>query len=360
MTLAICAVICGAESWTEIEDFSYAKEDFFSQILDLSNGIPSHDTFGRVFAALDSHAFAQGFNSWVKTLVADWKDDIIAIDGKTMRRCLDKANGKAAIHLVSAFSTQNSLVLGQVKVDEKSNEITAIPELLQQLVLSGCLVTIDAMGCQKTITHQIKEAGGDYVLSLKGNHAELFDDTQRYFDWCESRPEKKCQHSEVDGGHGRVERRVVEAVGVEWLESRSQWTGLQSLVKVHSERHIGDKVSCETRYFLSSLPAQKVERIANAVRSHWRVENSLHWCLDIAFMEDQQRMRTDNAASNMALLSKIALNLLKHTPSKVGIKSRRKRAGWDNSFLLQALGKASSIIWMRLPWGWLIIMSLFI
>lgn len=343
LTIAICAVICGAENWTEIEDFAYAKEDFSSQIIDLSNGIPSHDTFGRVFAAPAPRTFAEGFTAWVQTLVSYWSDDIVAIDGKTMRRSLDKANGKAAVHLVSAFSAHNRLVLSQVKVGTKSNEITAIPELLKRLTLSGCLVTLDAMGCQKKITSNIREAGADYVLSLKGNQRELFDDTQRYFDWCESHPEKKYRHDDTDAGHGRIERRVVETVDVEWLTSRALWTDLQSLVRVQSERHMGEKISYETRYFLSSLPASEVERIAHAVRAHWQVENGLHWCLDIAFSEDQQRMREGNAASNMALLSKIALNLLKHTKSKVGVKSRRKRVGWDNAFLLHAPGKASSI-----------------
>lgn len=214
LTIAICAVICGAENWTEIEDFAYAKEEFFSQIIDLSNGIPSHDTFGRVFAALDPRAFAEGFT------VSDWSDDIVAIDGKTMRRSLDKANGIAAVHLVSAFSAHNRLVLGQVKVGDKSNEITAIPELLKHLTLSGCLVTLDAMECQRKITSNIREAGADYVLSLKGNQRELFDDTQRYFDWCENHPEKKYLHDDTDAGHGRVERRVVETVDVEWLAYR--------------------------------------------------------------------------------------------------------------------------------------------
>lgn len=189
------------------------------------------------------------------------------------------------------------------------------------------------MGCQRKITSNIREAGADYVLSLKGNQRELFDDTQRYFDWCENHPEKKYLHDDTDAGHGRVERRVVETVDVEWLASRGLWADMQSLVRVQSERHVGEQISHETRYFISSLP----------VRAHWQVENGLHWCLDIAFSEDQQRMREGNAASNMALLSKIALNLLKHTKSKVGVKSRRKRAGWDNAFLLQALGKASSI-----------------
>ncbi|ECI8026993.1 ISAs1 family transposase [Salmonella enterica subsp. enterica serovar Ramatgan] len=214
LTIAICAVICGAENWTEIEDFAYAKEEFFSQIIDLSNGIPSHDTFGRVFAALDPRAFAEGFT------VSDWSDDIVAIDGKAMRRSLDKANGIAAVHLVSAFSAHNRLVLGQVKVGDKSNEITAIPELLKHLTLSGCLVTLDAMECQRKITSNIREAGADYVLSLKGNQRELFDDTQRYFDWCENHPEKKYLHDDTDAGHGRVERRVVETVDVEWLAYR--------------------------------------------------------------------------------------------------------------------------------------------
>lgn len=343
LTIAICAVICGAESWTEIEEFGCAKEAFFTRLLDMPNGVPSHDTFGKVFAALDTEAFAEGFTAWVRTLAVELGSDIVAIDGKTMRRSLDKANGKAAVHLVSAFASANGLVLGQVKVDDKSNEITAIPALLKRLALSGCLVTIDAMGCQKAIARQLHEAGADYLLSLKGNHGQLHDDVQRYFDYADSLPEPPPVHDDVDAGHGRIERRRVQCVAVNWLTERSQWPGLQSLVRVRSERHIGDKISHETRYFICSRPVDDLLRVAQAVRRHWSIENQLHWCLDIAFNEDQQRMRTGHAAANMALLNKIALNLLKHSASKVGIKGRRKRAGWDDRFLLTVLSAAGTI-----------------
>jgi predicted transposase YbfD/YdcC len=343
LTIAICAVICGAEGWTEVEEFGLAKAPFFAQLLDIPHGIPSHDTFGKVFAALDTEAFAEGFTAWISTLAVELGSDIVAIDGKTMRRSLDKANGKAAIHLVSAFACANRLVLGQVKVDDKSNEITAIPALLRRLVLTGCLVTIDAMGCQKTIASQLHDAGADYVLSLKGNHSLLHDDVQCYFDYLDTTATPPLIDEKVDGGHGRVERRRVQCVAVDWCAERGQWPGLQSFVRVHSERHIGDKVSHETRYFISSLPVADVARAAQAVRRHWQIENQLHWCLDIAFNEDQQRMRSGNAAANMALLNKIALNLLKHSQSKVGIKGRRKRAGWDDRFLLTVLSAAGSI-----------------
>lgn len=338
LTIAICAVIGGAEDWVSIEEFGNAKLDFFQQLLDLPHGIPSHDTFGRVFAALDTEAFAEGFSRWVATLAQSLGPDIVAIDGKTMRRSLDKANRKAAVHLVSAFAQANHLVLGQTKVETKSNEITAIPALLKQLALSGCLVTLDAMGCQKTIAEAIVDADADYLLSLKANHGNAFDEVREAFDYHEQTGRFGSAHETLDGEHGRIERRIVQTMSAEWFEESTQWKGLRSFVRVQSERHIGEQVSRQTRYFLSSLPAEEVQRAAEAVRGHWCIENQLHWCLDVAFNEDQQRMRSGNAAPNMALLSKIALNLLKHEKStKIGVKNKRLRAGWDERYLLKVL-----------------------
>ncbi|MEQ1967348.1 ISAs1 family transposase [Xenorhabdus nematophila] len=343
LTIAICAVICGAEGWVEIEEFGESKQDFFTQLLDLTNGIPSHDTFGRVFAALDAQAFADCFTSWISTLAQGVDQDIIAIDGKTLRRSLDKANGKAAIHLVSAFACTNRLVLGQVKVESKSNEITAIPELLRRLVLSGSLVTIDAMGCQKAIAHQLHEAGADYVLSLKENHPGLYNDVSHYFDYVSSQPERLSEYEDVDAGHGRIERRTVQMTHVDWLPEKACWCGLHSIIRVIRERYVGNEVSRESCYFISTLRPTEAQRAATAIRSHWQIETQLHWCLDIAFNEDQQRMREGNAAANMALLNKIALNLLRLAPTTAGIKARRKRAGWDGEYLLTVLGKAHQI-----------------
>ncbi len=343
LTIAICAVICGAEGWVEIEEFGESKQDFFTQFLDLNNGIPSHDTFGRVFAALDTQAFADGFTAWVSTLAQGIEEDIVAIDGKTLRRSLDKANGKAAVHLVSAFACTNRLVLGQVKVDSKSNEITAIPKLLRRWVLSGSLVTMDAMGCQKTIARQLDEAGAGYILRLKENHPHLYDDVSRYFDDVSSQQAPLCEYEEVDAGHGRIERRTVQMTSADWLPEKAAWCGLHSIIRVSRERHVGNEMSRENCYFISTLFPTEVQRAATAIRSHWQIETQLHWCLDIAFNEDQQRMREGNAAANMALLNKIALNLLRLSPTKAGIKARRKRAGWDDKYLLTVLGKAQQI-----------------
>lgn len=346
--IAICGVIAGEDSWAGIEEFACDKIDFFSQFVDLPSGIPSHDTFGRVFAALDTDAFAQGFVSWVQCVsetLALPANDVVAIDGKTMRRSFDKANGKAAIHLVSAFASNNRLVLGQVRVDDKSNEITAIPELLRRLTLTGCLVTLDAMGCQKQIARDITTAGADYLLALKGNHGELHRDVIDYFahlDQTAADTSAVChRHEDVTAGHGRVEKRVVEAVPCDWHPDRSKWSGLQAFVRVTAERHIGDTASREVRYFLSSLPAALIARQADGIRQHWRIENDLHWTLDMAFDEDQQRMRSGDAPANMALLNKIALNLLKQDKScKLGIKNKRRKAARREDYLLRVLAAA--------------------
>lgn len=303
LMMAICAVICGADSWASIELFAKSKLSFFKKFLNLPHGVPSHDTFGRVFAALDTEAFAKSFTAWVQDLASGVDANIVAIDGKTMRRTLDKANEKAAIHLVSAFAQANQLVLGQVKVDDKSNEIKAIPKLLEQLSLSGALVTLDAMGCQKTIANQIIESDADYLLRLKGNHDTAFEEVKLAFNYAQTNGGLTLVSDEIDAGHGRIEVRTVHALPVDWFADRGAWRGLNSFVQVTAQRHVGDKVSTESRYYLSSLPVEAAQRAAEASRKHWSIENQLHWCLDIAFNEDQQRMRTGNAAPNMALLN---------------------------------------------------------
>lgn len=342
--IAICAVIAGEDNWVGIEEFAQDKLDFFARFVPLPNGIPSHDTFGRVFAALDTEAFAQGFARWVESVgqTLALEHDVVAIDGKTMRRSLDKANGKAAIHLVSAFSSAHRLVLGQIKVDDKSNEITAIPELLKRLTLSGCLVTIDAMGCQKQIAQDIVAADADYLLSLKGNHGDLHRDVIDHFAHLDQHhAPARHRHEAVDGGHGRVERRVVDACASDWHPDQGKWCRLKTFVRVASERHIGDRCSHEVRYYLSSVSADQIARLADGIRQHWRIENDLHWTLDMAFDEDQQRMRTDDAPANMALLNKIALNLLKQEKScKIGIKGKRRKAARREDYLLKVLACA--------------------
>lgn len=343
--IAICAVIAGEDDWVGIEEFARDKVNFFEQFVDLPNGIPSHDTFGRVFAALNTEAFAQGFTRWVQCVseaLALPPQGVVAIDGKTMRRTFDKANGKAAIHLVSAFASGNRLVLGQVKVDDKSNEITAIPELLRRLTLTGCLVTLDAMGCQKQIAHDITTAGADYLLALKGNHGDLHQDVIDHFAHIDNTATVSChRHESVDGGHGRVEKRVVEAVPSDWHPDQKKWHHLQAFVRVTAERHAGETHSSEVRYYLSSLPADEIKRTAEGIRQHWRIENTLHWTLDMAFSEDYQRKRVGDAPANMALLNKMALNLLKQeTTCKLGIKNKRRKAARSGEYLMKVLASA--------------------
>ena len=336
--ITLCAVICGADNWVMIEEFGKAKEQWLTEQLGLQNGIPSHDTFGDVFAAIDTEKCSECFTRWVADLATVTEGEIIAIDGKTVRRSLDKASNKAAIHMVSAWAHGNSLVLGQVKVDDKSNEITAIPKLLERLDITGAVVTIDAMGCQKKIAKQIIKQQGDYVLSLKGNHGELHDDVRTYFSCADVREK---QSTSVDAGHGRIEERtVVASDDIQWLKERHpQWDGLSRIVAVTAVRHLKDKTEEETRYFISSLDASSPERLGHAVRAHWSVENNLHWVLDIAFDEDRNRTRNGYSAANLAIIRHITLNLIKsEKTSKVGVKTKRAKAGWDNQYLLKVLG----------------------
>ncbi|MDX1687956.1 MAG: ISAs1 family transposase [Candidatus Promineifilaceae bacterium] len=344
ITVAICAVICGAEGWTDVELFGNERLEWLRQFLRLENGIPSHDTFGRVFARLDPVQFEQCFLSWVAAVFQMTEGEVVAIDGKTVRRSHDRGCGKTAIHLVSAWATANHLVLGQRKVDDKSNEITAIPELLHLLELNGCVVTIDAMGCQTEIAEQIVEQGADYVLAVKENQPHLLEDMTLFFDLAQQNDFAKVEHTyhrTVNGGHGRVETRECWAISgqesLDFLRGARNWSGLTTIVMVRARRQIGQERSEETRYFISSVP-NDAKRLLHAVRSHWGIENSLHWVLDVAMGEDDSRIRRDHAAENMSLLRRMALNLLKQEKTlKRGVQGKRLKAALSPDYLLKVL-----------------------
>jgi predicted transposase YbfD/YdcC len=341
VAIAICAVVAGADSWDDIEDFGNAKIDWLGTFLDLPNGIPSHDTFRRLFERLDPDEFRKGFLGWIEAFHEATERQVVAIDGKTLRRSFDRAKGQSALHLVHAWATANHLLLGQVAVDEKSNEITAIPKLLKMLEISGAIVTIDAMGCQKEIARTIRGREADYILALKANHERLFEQVVAFWDRACARlmkgPDIRYDR-EWSEGHGRTEaRRCWATSDLSWLEGREEWKDLKSVVFIEAERFIGEKLSVETRYYLSSLE-NDAEVLNGAIRSHWGVENSLHWVLDVTFDEDRSRIRKENAPENFGLLRRLALCLLKkETTSKRSIKGKRLRASWDEGYLQRVL-----------------------
>lgn len=342
VSIAICAVICGAEGWTDMELFGKAKESWFRTFLELPNGIPSHDTFGRVISALAPDAFERCFQAWIQGLAGSSGGKLIAIDGKSLRHSFDRASQKAAIHMVSAWATANHLVFGQIITDAKSNEITAIPLLLKMLDLTDSTVSIDAMGCQKDIAQTIIDGGGDYVFGLKGNQGTLHQEVKLFLDDAIEQDFKETKHDfyrTVDGGHGRVETRRIWCTNqIDWLQDGSAWAGLKSIAAVESERTKDKKTTVERRYFISSLDGRDAKAMAGAIRGHWGIENGLHWSLDVSFREDDCRVHKGHGAENLSRLRRMALNLLKQNKSvKVGIKAKRLKAGWDEEYLLKVL-----------------------
>lgn len=341
LVLTILAVISGAEDWVAIERFGELKKEWLQTFLELPNGIPSHDTLGDLFQRINPKQLQESFLSWINVLVSIVGGEIIAVDGKTLRRSYNTSDGKGAIHMVSAWAVKNRMVLGQVKTAEKSNEITAIPELLKMLDIETGVVTIDAMGCQKDIAAQITSQKGDYVLSLKGNQGTLHEDVALYLNTAKQNAFKKIAHSyyeTLDGDHGRIEtRRYWITDQIDWLEEKEKWAGLRSLGMVESEREIDNKVTRETRYYIASIEPD-AQRFGECVRAHWNIENNLHWSLDVSFNEDQCRVRKGHAAENFAVIRHIALNLLKQEKTaKVGIANKRKMAGWNNQYLAKVL-----------------------
>ena len=336
LLIGIISVICAADTWKNMETYAKAKEDFLRTFLELPHGIPSDDTFNRVFSSIDSEQFESCFIQWVSHLVDLSDGEIIPIDGKTIRGAKSKGK-KSPIHMVSAWSTENNLVLGQVKVSEKSNEITAIPKLLELLVIKGCTITIDAMGCQQDIAAKIIELEADYVLAVKENQKQLHQDILEEF--------KFGKNIEIDisleGDHGRIETRKCSVIrNFQFIENESNWSGLRSIVKIESIREFknSDKPKeYATRYYISSR-SSNAKQMQRAIRLHWGIENSLHWVLDVAFSEDASRKRAGNASQNFSVLSKIALNLLKNeTSERQGIKGKRLKAAYDQKYLIKIL-----------------------
>lgn len=344
LVVAICAIIAGADDWEAVADFGRAKLEWFSRFLSLPHGIPSHDTFWRVFRFLDPEQFQECFLAWVQTVSCVTQGQVIAIDGKKLRRSHDKGLGRNAIHMVSAWASATGLTLGQRKVDDKSNEITAIPALLEVLDLAGCIVTIDAMGCQTGIAQAIVDKEADYLLALKANQGTLHEDVVLLFDDLvqSNFTAYAYDHDKtVDKDHGRIEVRqawtISDPAVLRALRTTDKWPKLRTLLKVQAERYLGEQPTLETRYYLSSLSAPAARLLA-AARTHWSIENGCHWVLDIAFREDECRLRKDHGSQNFAILRHIALNCLKQErTAKLGVKNKRLRAGWDNDYLLTVL-----------------------
>ena len=341
LVLTVCAVVCGADDWEAVEMWGEAKLDWLRQYIPLKNGIPSHDTIGRLFAAMNSTTFQACFTRWVSTICSSLVGQVVAIDGKTMRGSHHHRLGKKAIHMVSAFASDQGITLGQLKTAEKSNEITAIPELLAMLDLKGSIVTIDSMGCQTDIAKAITERGADYVLALKGNHGKLHEQVGAFFEIAaqhkyqalDAKPDETCEKD-----HGRIESRRVIALSSVHLEQVGAWAGLKSMIMVESIREIGDKCTSERRFYISSLEPDS-KQIGDAIRAHWGIENKLHWCLDVTFKEDACRTRAGHAAENFNVIRKITMNLLRQdTSMKRSIPKKRLYAALHDQYLADVLG----------------------
>jgi len=342
IVITVCAVICGADGWVEVEDFGKVKEDWLRTFLRLEHGIPSHDTFGRVFAMLEPEALERCLTAWFKHLANVNGTTLIAIDGKTLRRSFDAASNKAAIHMISAWCNTNHLVLGQLATEAKSNEITAIPRLLELLDLQGTIVTIDAIGCQKNIAKQIVDQSGNYILQVKANQPTLLDEVKLLFDEAIAHGFEHmgyAYHETVEKDHGRIEtRRLYSTWEVSWFRDRDQWAAVNSFVCVESRRDVAGKTSTERRYYLSSLDGRDAQAMLKAVRSHWGIENRLHWSLDVTFHEDACRVRVGHSAEHLARFRRLALSLLKQENTfKAGLKRKRLRCALDHNYLLRVL-----------------------
>lgn len=341
LVIAVSAVICGARGWEDIEIWGNQREHWLSTFLELPNGIASHDTFARVFSILDSKAFEECFSSWARSMRRNLDGELIGIDGKTVRRSFDKATGKSAIHVVSAWMSERGISLGQEKVQDKSNEISAVPKLLDKLNIEGATITADAINTQTAIVAKIIERKADYVFCVKANQPTLYEEIKSLFSECEKKSFREVNHHYVettDKGHGRIEiRKYWQTDELTSIQSKGNWKGLNSVGMVQSVRIIGQNQTQETRYFISSRLLEG-ENFSRAVRSHWSIENSLHWCLDVSLEEDSSRIRTKNAAENFCLLRKIALNLLKKEPvEKRSLKQKSKIASWNNEYLITVL-----------------------
>jgi predicted transposase YbfD/YdcC len=336
LMIALCTVLCGGEGCTDMAEFAAQKQLFLRRFLRLRHGPPSHDTFSRVFRALDAQAFRACFQVFMDRFFEVHKD-VVAIDGKSLRRSFDKATGASALHMVSAWATGQRLVLGQVAVDAKSNEITAVPELLKMLSLKGKTITADAMHCQRDIAARIVEGGGDYALALKGNQRSLFDDVRTFLDDPETKTDRNVH---VDGGHGRVEtRESTVSTDIGWLEETHQWPGLKAVCKITAVREIDGRATRQDRYFLLSKAFSAAEALY-VIRSHWGIENGLHWSLDMVMNEDQARNRKENGPETLAVIRHMALNLIQRNKSKGSNRAKFKRAAWNEEFLLELLAPA--------------------
>ena len=334
IVLCVCAVLSGAEGWCDIEEFGRTKLEWLRRYVPLANGIPVDDTIARIISALSVSGFQECFLSWMEDVVKLSDGEIIALDGKTHRRSHDRKRGVKALHMVSAWACRNGVVLGQVKTEEKSNEITAVPQLLEKLELKGCIVTLDAMGCQRAIAKQVKEGGGDYVLTLKRNQPELDREVREYFEVAE-KEDFDCPAIEHEAtseeGHGRIEHRSYFLSGdLSSLSGVEKWNGLKAIGMVESERYSGGRVSMERRYFITSLGDVKL--FQQAVRSHWGIENRLHWRLDVTFREDESRIRRGNGAHNIGVIRHVAMNLLKREKTKISYRKKRIRAALNDAF----------------------------
>ena len=341
VAVAIIGILCSANDWVNVVRWANAYENWFQSVGLCFNGVPSHDTIGRFFRLVDPKAFEGCFVAWIQ-MIADKIQGVIAIEGKTICNSGNAFNEQKAAHIVTAFAAENDIILGQLKTDEKSNEITAIPELLDTLVLKGCTVTIDAMGCQTAIVKKIRDSQGDYVLGLKGNQGTLHAEAVNFFDQAieVGAEEAECEyHSTVEKGHGRIEEREVWMTSnLEWLEGSDDWEGLQSLICIRSTRHEKGKTTIEKRYYISSLRTT-AQRIGEVIRLHWGIENKLHWHLDVTFNEDKSKIRAGHGAENFSLLKRCVLNLIKADTTETGsITTKRRIAGWNPAYRLRLLG----------------------